>query len=183
MITLIKKSVEQPITVAVGVVLALLAGAVAFSQVPIQLAPEVSSTVVAVETQWPNATPSEIEADIIEQQEDALSDINNLQSMISTARLGSAALRLEFRTGTDIDAAVALVDQKLAQVPFYPDGVSNPTIDGRDPESIGLVLAVPILTFRRQRLVILWIAKYGHVSSAFLAFQKQAFAVVAIPRS
>ena len=94
-------SVEKPITVAVGVICAILAGVVAFARVPVQLAPQVESTVIAVNTSWPNATPSEIEADIIEQQEDALSDLDNLASMISTARLGRG-IALEFRTGTNI---------------------------------------------------------------------------------
>ena len=116
-----------------------MAGVVAFARVPVQLAPQVESTVIAVNTSWPNATPSEIEADIIEQQEDALSDLDNLASMISTARLGSAELRLEFRTGTNIQDALAEVDQKLSQVPFYPDGVSNPEVDGRDPQSIDYI--------------------------------------------
>jgi HAE1 family hydrophobic/amphiphilic exporter-1 len=136
---LVDGSVRQPITVAVGVILALLAGVVAFTSVPIQLAPQVDSTVVTVQTQWPNATPEEIESDILEEQEDVLADIDSLISMIGTARTGSAEIRLQFRTGINIDDAVAAVDQKLAQVPFYPDGVSNPVIENRDPQSIDYI--------------------------------------------
>lgn len=136
---LVDGSVRQPITVSVGVILALLAGLVAFTSVPIQLAPQVDSTVISVRTSWPIATPDEIESDIIQEQEDVLADIDGLTSMISTARTGSAEIRLEFQTGTDINDAVAAVDQKLAQVPFYPDGVNNPEINNQDPQSIDFI--------------------------------------------
>ena len=132
-------SVQQPITVAVGVVLAILAGLIAFTRVPIQLAPQVASTVITVNTFWPNATPLEVESDIIEEQEAVLANIEGLESIISTASRGSGEIRLSFRTGTDIDEAAAAVDQRIAQVPFYPDGVSNPEIEKRDPQSIDYI--------------------------------------------
>ena len=121
---LVHGAVRQPITVAVGVVLVVLAGLVAFTSVPIQLgAPgRLDRGLGAYDA------PVEIESDILEEQEDVLADIDSLVSMISTARTGSA--RSATRTGTDIDEAVAAVDQKLIQVPFYPDGV-NPVIETR----------------------------------------------------
>jgi hydrophobic/amphiphilic exporter-1 (mainly G- bacteria), HAE1 family len=47
---LIKMSIQQPITIAVGVILAVLAGAMAFLQVPIKMTPEVDSVVISVMT-------------------------------------------------------------------------------------------------------------------------------------
>jgi HAE1 family hydrophobic/amphiphilic exporter-1 len=132
---LIELAVKQPITVTVGVILALMAGLLAGSHVPIQMTPTVDSVVVSVTTRWENASPAEIESDVIDQQEERLSELTGLASMTSVSQAGSGNIRLEFQTGTDIKSAVAEVDQKLSEVPGYPIGVDEPVIEDIDPES------------------------------------------------
>lgn len=136
---LIEQAVKQPITVAVGVILAVLAGLLAGSRVPIQMTPTVDSVVVSVSTFWENASAAEIESDVIEEQEERLSELTGLVSMTSVSQAGSGSIRLEFRTGTDIRQAVAEVDQKLSEVPGYPVGVDEPVIEDVDPESIDYI--------------------------------------------
>lgn len=136
---LIEQSVKQPITVAVGVILAVLAGLLAGSRVPIQMTPTVDSVVVSVSTSWENASPAEIESDVIEEQEERLSELTGLVSMTSISQAGSGSIRLEFLTGTDIKDAVAEVDQKLSEVPGYPVGVDEPIIEDIDPESVDYI--------------------------------------------
>ncbi|MEM9828421.1 MAG: efflux RND transporter permease subunit [Planctomycetota bacterium] len=136
---LIKTSVSQPITISVGVVLSLIAGMVALRSVPIRMAPEVDSVVIAVGTAWENASAEEIESDVIEEQEKYLGDVSNLVSMTSIARSGRGAVRLQFRTGTNIDEAMAEVDQKLSEVPRYPVGVDEPEVEAVDPESVDYI--------------------------------------------
>ena len=136
---LIEQAVKQPITVAVGVILAVLAGLLAGSRVPIQMTPTVDSVVVSVSTFWENASAAEIESDVIEEQEERLSELTGLVSMTSVSQAGSGSIRLEFRTGTDIRHAVAEVDQKLGEVPGYPVGVDEPVIEDVDPESIDYI--------------------------------------------
>src|SRR5690606_24681393 len=99
---MIRKAVEQPITVAVGVILSVLAGVLAFNRVPIRMTPEVDSIVIAVSTSWENASAQEIESDVIEQQEQRLGDLTGLVSMTSISQPGRGQIRLEFATGTDI---------------------------------------------------------------------------------
>ena len=135
----IEQSVKQPITVAVGVILSVLAGVLAFNRVPIQMAPEVASVVVSVTTFWENASAQEVESDVVEEQEQRLGDLSGLVSMTSISQPGRGQIRLEFQTGTDIDAAMAEVDQKLSEVPNYPDGVDEPEVEDFDPESVDYI--------------------------------------------
>ena len=136
---LIKTSVSQPITIAVGVILALIAGLVALRNVPVRMSPEVDSVVISVGTAWENASAEEIESDVIEEQEKYLGDVANLVSMTSISRSGRGAVRLQFRTGTNIDEAMAEVDQKLSEVPRYPIGVDEPEVEAVDPESVDYI--------------------------------------------
>ena len=132
---LVKISVEQPITVAVGVILSVLAGVMAFYRVPIQMTPQVNSVVISATTFWENATAQEIESDVIEPQEERLGDLSGLVSMTSNCQAGRGSIRLEFKTGTDIKKALAEVDLKINQVPTYPEGVDKPVIEDIDPDS------------------------------------------------
>lgn len=132
---LIQASLQQPLTVAAGVIVLVLAGILSLTGVPIQMTPEVDSVVASVTTSWENAAPEEIEVDVIETQEAQLGDLTNLVSMTSISQTGQGQIRLEFKTGTDIDAAVAEIVQKLDEVPAYPDGVSEPVVEDIDPDS------------------------------------------------
>ncbi|MEM1226822.1 MAG: efflux RND transporter permease subunit [Planctomycetota bacterium] len=135
----IKSSVSKPITVSVAVILSVLLGSVALRAVPIRMTPEVDSVVISVATSWENASAEEIESDVIEQQEAYLGDVANLTSMTSIARSGRGLVRLQFRTGTNIDEALTEVDQKLSEVPRYPEGVDEPSVEGVDPESVDYI--------------------------------------------
>ncbi|MEM8913195.1 MAG: efflux RND transporter permease subunit, partial [Planctomycetota bacterium] len=135
----IKSSVSKPITVSVAVILSVLLGSVALRAVPIRMTPEVDSVVISVATSWENASAEEIESDVIEQQEAYLGDVANLTSMTSIARSGRGLVRLQFRTGTNIDEALTEVDQKLNEVPRYPEGVDEPSVEGVDPESVDYI--------------------------------------------
>ncbi|MEM1422642.1 MAG: efflux RND transporter permease subunit, partial [Planctomycetota bacterium] len=136
---LIELAVRQPITVTVAVILAVTAGLLSATRVAVQMTPSVDSTVVSVTTSWENASAAEIESDVIEEQEARLGDITGLVSMTSVSQAGRGNVRLEFRTGTDIDDAMASVDQKLSEVPRYPEGVDEPEVVAVDPESVDYI--------------------------------------------
>jgi HAE1 family hydrophobic/amphiphilic exporter-1 len=132
---LIRAAIEQPITVAVGVILALVAGFVALDRVAIQMTPDVDETVVSVTTLWENASPQEIESEVVDPQEEKLQGVTGLVSLASTSQRGQAQLRLQFRTGTQKEDALREVSNKLREVPVYPDGVDEPVVEASDPES------------------------------------------------
>ena len=77
--------IRQPITIAVGTMLAVFTGILAITTVPVRMTPEISSVVIAVITNWENASSDEIESDIVEEQEKVLGEITGLKSMISTS--------------------------------------------------------------------------------------------------
>lgn len=136
---LIATAISQPITVAVGTLLAVFAGILAVTVVPIRMTPEVSSVVVSVITGWESASADEIESDVIEEQEKVLGEVTGLISLTSTSAAGQGSVRLEFETGTNIKAATADVLQKLDEVPGYPDGVLQPRVEPVDIESVDYI--------------------------------------------
>lgn len=132
---LIRASIEKPVAVIVGVLLILLFGVLALNTIPIQLTPNVDTTVVTISTFWEGASPQEVEQDIIEKQEDKLKGVAGLRKMTSQSRDSSAQITLEFEVGTDKDAALRETSDKLREVQSYPDNVDEPVVEASDPQN------------------------------------------------
>ncbi|MFK7985045.1 MAG: efflux RND transporter permease subunit [Sandaracinaceae bacterium] len=137
---LLRVAVERPVTVMVSAILLVLFGALAVFDLPIQLTPDLSSPTLTVRTRWIGASPTEIESEILEPQEDALEDVPGLVEMRSTANPGSASLTLEFEVGADIEQALVRVTNRLTQVSGYPEAANEPSVETSD--SAGPPLAV-----------------------------------------
>ena len=84
---LIRFSIENPVKVAVGVILILLFGVISLTAIPIQLTPDVERPVVTVRTEWRGRSPEEIEESILIEQEEKLKTIQGLYKMTSSAEL------------------------------------------------------------------------------------------------
>ncbi|MDR1290404.1 MAG: efflux RND transporter permease subunit [Planctomycetaceae bacterium] len=140
---IIKFSIENPVKVAVGVLLTLLFGVLALTDVPIQMTPDVERPVVSVRTTWQGRSPEEIEKSIIMEQEKKLKTLQGLYKMTSNASLGSGNIELEFTVGYDMSRAVQETSNRLNEVPRYPDDVDRPVIraaSANTDESIGIGL-------------------------------------------
>src|SRR5215210_4653891 len=118
--SIIERSIRQPVAVAVVVLLIVIFGIIGARQVPIQLTPNVDQPVVSVTTRWFGAQPQEVEQEILQEQEKILKTIPGLREMTSEATEGQGTVRLEFGVGIDKTLAMNEVEQKLNQVPEYP---------------------------------------------------------------
>jgi HAE1 family hydrophobic/amphiphilic exporter-1 len=126
--TLIKSSIRYPVTTAVGVLLVALFGGIALARLPIQLTPDVEAPEITVETIWPGASPHEIEREIVDEQEEQLKSVEGLVKLESSSDDSVGSVVLTFQVGTDLDAALLKVSNRLQQVPSYPADAEKPII-------------------------------------------------------
>lgn len=132
---LTKFVIQNPVKVAVGVILTVLFGFLSLRAIPIQLTPDVDAPVITIETRWTGRSPEEIEREVIEEQEEFLKSLDGLKEMKAEAQTGSGTITLEFLIGTDLDDARVRVADKLREVPAYPDGVDEPVIADADADA------------------------------------------------
>lgn len=136
--------IENPVKVAVGVILLVLFGLLTIVppsifpspiRVPVQLTPSLDEPVVSVSTFWEGASPEEVEREIIDPQEDILKSTTNLRKMTSSASQGSASIVLEFTVGTDVDIAKQDVSDALRRVRYQIpiNEFDNPTVQSGRP--------------------------------------------------
>ena len=121
-------SIKKPVSVFVGVILILMFGMVALSQLPYKLTPNVIEPKIGVTTIWPGATPSEIERDIVEKQEEQLKSTPGLVDYKATASDNMSEITLTFEVSVDMNKALLEVSNKLNQVDNYPENVLKPII-------------------------------------------------------
>lgn len=121
-------SLKNPTAVIVAVLLALLFGIISVFQLPVQLTPNIDQPEISISTDWRGAAPEEIEAEIIERQEDVLKGIQGVLSMESRSGANSGSITLKYRSGVDLDRALIDVMNALNQVPNYPPDATEPII-------------------------------------------------------
>lgn len=124
----VELSIKKPVVVIVGVILIMMFGFVALSNLPYMLTPNVIQPTIGVTTIWPGATPSEIEREIVQKQEEQLKATPDLVSYESTSSDNLAEIKLTFKIGTDMNKGLLEVSNKLNQVENYPQNVQKPII-------------------------------------------------------
>ncbi len=129
---MIRLSIERPVGVVVGILLVMLFGILSISDLPVQLTPDVSVPTITVTTAWPGAAPSEVENEILLEQEEVLKAVDGLDRMVGEATDGAATLTLEFEVGTPMEEALVRVSNRLAQVPEYPEAAREPVLATAD---------------------------------------------------
>lgn len=130
---IIRFSISKPVTISVGVLLIVLFGVISIGQIPIQLTPNIETTVVSITTRWEGATPQQVETEIVQEQEDKLKSIAGLSKMISVCSQGQGQITLEFSQGTTKEQALREASDKLREVPDYPENVDEPVVEATNP--------------------------------------------------
>ncbi len=125
---LTRLSLSNPVAVVVAVLLAVLFGAISLGRLPVQLTPEVEEPEISITTNWRSAAPEEVEAEIIEPQEDALRGLPGAIRVLSQAQRGTGKISISFAVGTDLRRALLEVLNRLNRVPRYPPDADEPVI-------------------------------------------------------
>ena len=123
-----ERIVRNGTLMTVIVLIITLLGILAALRIPVQMIPDLEVRTITVLTQWPGATPQDVEKEILIEQEEFLRNLPNLRRLTATAYSGEAEIELEFPFGVDITDALIRVNNALSQVPSYPDTVDQPQI-------------------------------------------------------
>jgi hydrophobe/amphiphile efflux-1 (HAE1) family protein len=131
----------------------ILFGAVSASRIGVSQMPDVDSPNVTVSLSWPGAAPEEVEHGLIEPLEESLAQVEGVQRIEATARLGSARLTTVFALGRNIDLALQDVQAKVAQAQrSLPKDVQQPTVSKSNPDDQPLLTIGVRGPFSRQML-------------------------------
>ena len=94
-----RASVKYPVTTTVGVILAVLFGAISLYRIPVQMTPTVDRPVITVETEYKGAAPLEVEEEVSKPVEEKLTSVEGLNRMTSRSEEGKSPRRPRVRLG------------------------------------------------------------------------------------
>lgn len=131
-------STRQWPSVAVAVALVGLFGLTSISSLPIQLLPNIEQPQISIANFWRAAAPEEMEANIIEPQENVLRNTPGLTNINSFIGRGQGFVNLSFAVGTDMQTAKLDVINNLTQAPPRPSDAIEPQVNaGGGPQGPG----------------------------------------------
>ena len=136
-------SVKRSVTVVIFFALAIGIAATLIMNLSFDLYPSVARPVFSVFTRFPGAGPADVERNVTERLERALSSSRGLVNMTSNSQFETSNINLEFAYGTDMDKAVNDAQVLLNRlVNSLPDGVSTPVVRRFDMSAMPIMRLV-----------------------------------------
>ena len=119
----------RPVATSLLMIGILLAGGVAYKQLPVSALPEVDYPTIQVLTFYPGASPDVMASSVTAPLERQFGQVPGLQQMTSTSSDGSSVITLQFVLSLSIDVAEQEVQQSInAAGTFLPSDLPIPPI-------------------------------------------------------
>jgi multidrug efflux pump len=119
----------RPVATSLLMIGILLAGGVAYKQLPVSALPEVDYPTIQVVTFYPGASPDVMASSVTAPLERQFGQVPGLQQMTSTSSDGSSVITLQFNLSLGIDVAEQEVQQSInASGTFLPSDLPIPPI-------------------------------------------------------
>ena len=126
-------SIKRPVASTMMVTALVVFGIIGFFRLGVALYPDVDFPMVTVTTVWENARPEEVDNDITDKLEDAISGVSGIKHITSKSMQGVSRIVVEFELGKNVDVAAQEVRDKVSvKLRELPDDAEAPVIDKLD---------------------------------------------------
>ncbi len=133
-------SVKKPYTVIVGVIICLLLGTIAYTNMTVDLLPAMELPYMVVYTAYPGASGAKIEKSVTMPLESALGTTAGLNDISSISSDDMSMIVLEFSDGTNMDSALIDVNSKIDMVKgYFEDGTASPIVMSLNPDMLPIM--------------------------------------------
>ena len=121
--------IMRPVATALIMVAILLAGGIAYYQLPVSALPQVDYPTIQVATFYPGASPDVVSSSITAPLERQFGQMPGLRQMTSTSSGGSSVITLQFSLDLSLDIAEQEVQAAInASGTFLPRDLPNPPV-------------------------------------------------------
>lgn len=124
-----KLAINRPVASIMLTLIVVLVGTVSLFGLPRDLMPKIDFPVAIVMTDYPNASPEEVETMITKPLEQALASVEDLDMMMSMTSQGTSIIMIQFQMDADMNFATLNMREKTALVQSYlPEEASDPMV-------------------------------------------------------
>ena len=129
-------SIKRPLFIAMVIMALIVLGIRSRLMLLTEQNPNVNLPFVSIQTVYAGAGPEEIETLVSQPIEEAVSSVSRIRNVTSTSQEGISVVGIELEIGTDLNAAIADVRQKLDEVRRQlPTDIDPPVVSKIDTRS------------------------------------------------
>ena len=140
-------AINNPVFATMVMVAICVLGMFSYSRLPVEQMPEVTLPFLVIQTQYPGASPEQIEADITKPVENAVNGAAGVKLVRSLSLESLSSVFVEFRLDTDMIRAMQDVRDKVAAVrPSFPRDAREPLILRADNENQEPVVSLAVMS-------------------------------------
>ncbi len=121
-------AISRPVLIWMALTAIAVLGLRAYTRLPAELNPKVDIPTLTVTTLYPGAEPPEIETQLSKPLEDAVGTVPGVRDVYSSSQSGVSIISMDFRVGTDLDAAAAEVRGRVEAVRAQLPAESRPPV-------------------------------------------------------
>ncbi|MBW4574825.1 MAG: efflux RND transporter permease subunit [Aphanothece sp. CMT-3BRIN-NPC111] len=126
-------SIRKPVPTLVMFLVLTLLGWISFTQLGIDINPNIDVPTVSITATQAGAGPAELESQVTKKIEDAVAGLGNIDNLISTVKDGASTTVVNFVLGTDSDRATNDVRNAIAQIrQTLPQDINDPIVQRLD---------------------------------------------------
>ena len=135
-----KISIQRSTIVVVVFTILTLLGVTAYNSLNYELLPKFSPPVLTISTLYPGASPSEVENSVTKEIEDAISSLENVESIKSTSQESFSVIVINLKQGTNVDLSLQDAQRKVnAILSRLPEDADAPTLGKFDFDDLPII--------------------------------------------
>jgi HAE1 family hydrophobic/amphiphilic exporter-1 len=145
-------SIANPVFATMMMAALLVLGAFSYSRLPVEQFPDVSFPVVVVQTEYPGASPENVEEEVTRRVEEAVNTISGIKTLSSRSYEGLSVVIIEFDLSVDPKLAAQDVREKIALIRSgFRDEIKEPRVSRFNPDDFPIVSVAVRSTGRSLR--------------------------------
>ncbi|WP_182117052.1 efflux RND transporter permease subunit [Borrelia sp. A-FGy1] len=126
---IIKRIVDKPITILILFSLITMISTYTFTRLKIDLLPTIENSVLTIHTDYPGASPKEVEERVSSVLESGLASVKNIEKIDSSSSKGVSTIVMKFYHGTNLDLALNEIRDTFESLKdLLPKEASSPKI-------------------------------------------------------
>jgi HAE1 family hydrophobic/amphiphilic exporter-1 len=128
-------SIANPVFATMMMAALLVLGVFSYSRLPVEQFPDVSFPVVVVQTEYPGASPENVEEEVTRRIEESVNTISGIKTLSSRSYEGLSVVIIEFDLSMDPKLAAQDVREKIALIrSSFRDEIKEPRVSRFNPD-------------------------------------------------
>ena len=145
-------SISNPVFATMMMAALMVLGAFSYSRLPVEQFPDVTFPVVVVQTEYPGASPENVEEEVTRRVEESVNTISGIKTLSSRSYEGLSVVIIEFDLSIDPKLAAQDVREKIAAIrSTFRDEIKEPRVSRFNPDDYPIVSVAVQSTGRSLR--------------------------------